>query len=229
MPAMEPFGQYCPTARAAEILGDRWAPLIVRELLSGATGFNQLYRQLPRISRSILAGRLRRLEREGILYRRIGPNGRASAYELTPAGRALQGVVDTLGEWGARWASGQPRPEERDPVLLLWWMRRRIDPALLPAHRVVVEFDFSGARNERMWLVLEPEDVSVCLNHPGFTEDLIVRADVEAMFQVWLGSTNLARAMDSGTVRIEGPPRLADAFLRWVAGVDIAGALRAAT
>jgi DNA-binding HxlR family transcriptional regulator len=226
---VDPYGEFCALTLAAEVLADRWTPLIVRELLAGHTRFNDLHRRLPRISRSILSDRLRRLEREGIVYRRIGANGRTSAYVLTPAGREAEQVVASLREWGKKWVLGEPRPQDLDPALVLWWMRRRIDRTVLPEGRVVVEFDFSGARKDRLWLVLEREDVSVCLHHPGFDEDLIVRADVETMFQVWLGRIDLEEALDSETVRIEGPPRLARAFTGWVLGSHIVDAVKTAT
>ena len=225
---MDPYGEFCALTLAAEVLADRWTPLIIRELLAGHSGFNELQRRVPRISRSVLADRLRRLEREGIVFRRLGTNGRASAYVLTPAGHEADRVIDSLREWGKRWVLGEPRPERLDPALVLWWMRRRIDRTVLPERRVVVEFDFTGARRERMWLVLERRDVSVCLHHPGFDEDLVVRADVETTFRIWLGEADLEQAVDRGTVRIEGPSWLVRAFTRWVLGSHLVQAERAA-
>ena len=112
------YGQYCPVARASEILADRWTPLIVRELLAGLRHFNDLDRGLPGISRALLDERLRRLERMGIVERHVSGEGRAVEYALTRAGRELQRVIDVLGGWGARWAFGDPRPSELDPIVL---------------------------------------------------------------------------------------------------------------
>src|SRR3954467_4531798 len=109
---MHLYGQYCPVARAAEILADRWTVLIVRELLADVNHFNELERGLPHISRTLLAERLRRLERAGVLERRGAPRGKPTEYRLTPAGRELQPVIDLFGEWGARWAFGPPRSSE---------------------------------------------------------------------------------------------------------------------
>jgi DNA-binding HxlR family transcriptional regulator len=133
-------GQYCPIARASEILADRWTPLIVRELLAGVRHFDELDRGLPGISRALLAERLRRLEQSGVVVRRAGTAGHVTEYRLTPAGEELQRVSDVVGEWGARWVFGDPRPDELDPVVLLWWMRRRVHQDRLPAPRVVIEF-----------------------------------------------------------------------------------------
>ena len=85
--------QYCPVAKATEVLGDRWTLLIVREMLGGASGFNELQRGLPGISRSVLTDRMRGLERSEIVERRAGPSGRTLEYGLTPAGRDLEPVV----------------------------------------------------------------------------------------------------------------------------------------
>ena len=114
---MHLYSQYCPVARAAEILADRWTVLIIRELLADVNHFNELERGLPHMSRTLLAERLRRLEQTGVLVRRSGPRGRRTEYRLTPAGRELQPMIDLFGEWGARWAFGPPRPNELDPII----------------------------------------------------------------------------------------------------------------
>src|SRR5258708_6246847 len=139
---MHLYGQYCPIARAAEILADRWTVLIIRELLSDINQFNELERGLPHVSRTLLTERLRRLERTGILMRRVAPRGKPTEYRLTQAGYELQKIIDVFGEWGARWAFGDPRPNELDPIVLLWWMRRRVCVEALGKRRVVIEFNF---------------------------------------------------------------------------------------
>src|SRR5574341_1264400 len=131
------YGQYCPIAKASEIFADRWTLLIMRELhFDGPHRFNELERNLPGISRSLLSGRLRRLVRAGIVDREVGPSGHPS-YQLTPAGHELFGVTEALGQWGARWAFPEPRPDELDPILLMTWVRRSIHRHLLPPKRTV--------------------------------------------------------------------------------------------
>lgn len=212
---MRPYNQYCPIARAAEILGDRWTILIVREFLNGSRHFNQLARGLPGISRTLLQRRLERLQRLGLLERHASGDARTE-YRLTPPGQELQQAVWGLGQWGARWAMTDPKPQELDPVLLLWWMHRRINLDQLPRQRTVVQFDFRGGRGRTLWLVLEPEDPSVCRDDPGFDVDLLVTADVAALYGVWLGRVTLAEAMDQRLVQIDGPPALVRAFPRWL-------------
>lgn len=178
---MGSYGQYCPIAKAAEIFADRWTPLIVREMLHGICHFNELERGLPGIPRSLLAQRLRRLEQAGVIARHVAANGRATEYHLTPAGQQLEAVVDVLGTWGAQWAFGEPVPDELDPPLLLWWMKRGVNLHLLPPHRIVVQFDVRGQRTGSYWLIMEPTEISVCLQHPGFDVDLLVTADIAAL------------------------------------------------
>ena len=221
------YGQYCPVARASEILADRWTLLIVRELLAGVDHFNALDRGLPGISRALLVERLRRLERMGVVARHSSSAGRAVEYSLTPAGRQLQVIIDALGKWGARWAFGDPRPSELDPVVLLWWMKRRVHRERLPARRVVIQFDFRGERTGSYWLVLERTDVSVCLQDPRFEIDLRVAADVDAFFRVWLGRNSLAEARRRGAVRLEGSPTMVRGFAEWFAWSPMAAAVRA--
>jgi DNA-binding HxlR family transcriptional regulator len=215
-------------ARAAEIFADRWTPLIVREMLAGASHFNQIQRGLPGISRTLLSTRLRVLEDAGVVARLVGDGPRSTEYRLTPAGDALDEVVERLGRWGSRWAFGDPRPDELDPVVLLWNMHRRIHHHRLPPGRVVVEFDFAAKRRARLWLVLKREEASVCLKPPGFDSDLLVTADLGAFYCVWLGRLPLATAIRTGKVRIEGPTHLVREFPRWLKWSPMAENVRSA-
>ncbi|CCF84746.1 winged helix-turn-helix transcriptional regulator [Nitrolancea hollandica] len=226
---MRAYGQYCPMAKAAEILADRWTLLIVRDLLCGVRRFNDLERGLPGISRALLSERLRRLERTGVLERHIVDGRRATEYQLTPAGQELQHLVDSLTVWGARWAFGEPDSAELDPVFLLWRMRGRVNRDSLPPQQIVVQFDFQGARTGTFWMVLNRHDVSVCLQHPGFDIDMLVTADIATFFQVWLGRSTLAGALRHGLVQLDGPPTLVRAFGSWWAWSEVAEVVRATT
>ena len=210
------YGQYCPIARATEILADRWTLLIVRELLDGVHQFNELDRSLPGVSRMLLVERLRRLEATGVIVRRLHP-GRRVEYQLTRAGHDLQRIIDVLGSWGARWAFGDPRPSELDPILLLWWMRRHVHRDRLPQERVVVEFDFRGGHSGTYWLVFNRSDISLCLQHPKFEVDVRVHADIAVLYRVWLGRDKFAEALARRQIRLAGPPELVRAFPRWFA------------
>lgn len=226
---MRAYGQYCPLAKAAEILGDRWTVLIVRELIMGSSRFNDIERGLPRISRSLLSERLRTLVRTGVVERRVGATARSTSYHLSPAGNELTPVIVALGEWGARWAFGAPEDDELDPVLLLWSMRGRVDHHAVPPGRTVIRFDFDAPATQPFWLVVEPGDASVCLQDPGFEVDLLVGADLPALYEVWYGRLDFGRARRNGQVRLRGPRALQRSFPTWFTLSPLAGAVRAAT
>jgi DNA-binding HxlR family transcriptional regulator len=204
------YGQYCPISRAADVLGERWSLLIVRDLLCGTTRFNELARGLPGLSRSLLAKRLRQLERAGVVERLDGE------YLLTPAGQKLRDVVFSLGAWGARWQFGEPRDDELNAELLLWWVHDRLDFSALPDRRIVIEFTFTGERR-RFWIMKDTGGASVCTHDPGFEVDVVVRADLAVLHEVWLGRRDLPSAVRDGSVELLGPPamvrRLPEVFL----------------
>src|ERR1700738_4401311 len=225
---MHLYGQYCPVARAAEILADRWTVLIVRELLADVNHFNELERCLPHMSRTLLSERLRRLEQAGVLERRGASRGKPTEYRLTVAGRELQQVIDHFGEGGARWAFGPRRPRERDPIVLLWWMRRRVARDRISRRRVVIQFDFRRAPQRSYWLLIDPTDVSVCLKQPNFDVDVIVTAEITAFYQVWLGHSSLADAIRKNLVRLDGAPADIRAFPAWFTWSPMAETVRSA-
>jgi hypothetical protein len=121
-------------------------------------------------------------------------------------------MIDVLGEWGARWAFGEPRPNELDPIILLWWMRRRVCFDQISRRRLLIQFEFGGAPRRRYWLLIEPSDASVCLRHPGFDIDVTVTGDIAAFYRVWLGRSSLFEALRTGQVRLEGTPADLRAF-----------------
>jgi DNA-binding HxlR family transcriptional regulator len=213
---MSSYGQYCPIAKAIEVLGDRWTLLIVRDLLTGANHFNELERGLPGISRGLLAARLRWLQQMGVIEKIQRVHGRRrTEYRLTQAGLDLHAVIDALLVWGATWAFEEPSPDDLDPLLLLWWMRGGVRAEKLPEQRTVVQFDFSGARSTTYWLVLHPDDVSLCLSHPGFEVDVRVSADLATFFEIWLGRVKIADALYERRVVIDAIPSLTQAFPGW--------------
>jgi DNA-binding HxlR family transcriptional regulator len=224
---MPDYGKFCPVSMGAEVLADRWTPLILRELIIGSTRFNDIARGLPGISRSLLVQRLRHLERRGVLERWPSPTGKGSEYVLTEAGRDLQTTIMALGEWSVRWLYTETRPRDVDPRTLLWWMHRLVDRDALPARRVVVEFAFTGPDAETVWVLLEQREVSVCYQHPGFDSDVVVRATTGDLSDVFNGIDTWAAALESGRVRAEGPPREVRALARWFRPSPFAPAMAA--
>lgn len=213
---MSKYGQYCPVAKSLEILGDRWTLLIVRDMLTGTTHFNDLERGLPGISRALLASRLKLLQRAGIIEKRLVSGGRSTtSYQLSPAGQQLLPVITSLWTWGESWAFGDPTPEELNPVLLMWWLRSRAERDLLPAKRIVAQFDFHGAAEVSFWLILKRDDVTLCLTDPGYDINLLVTADLATLFRVWGGRIQYREALACQGIAVAGVPALVRAFPRW--------------
>lgn len=224
---MKDYGQFCPVVMGSEVLADRWTPLILREMVLGSTRFNDIERGLPGISRSLLAQRLKHLERKEVLERRPAAGGRGSEYHLTEAGVDLGSVVMALGEWAVRWKLTEPEPEEVDPRTLAWWMHLRVDHDRLPDERVVIEFAFTAPERLQVWIVLDRGDPSVCTVHPGFDSDLVVRTASIPLARVFNGLTTLGRAVDAGDIELLGAPRLVDGFGRWFLWSPFSPAVRA--
>ena len=155
---MRTYGQYCPIARAAEILAERWTPIILRNMLLGATTFGEIAEGAPGISRTLLAYRLRELEDAGVIERTGAPRARDSRYGLTKAGRDLNAVMLAMGTWGERWMEMTPR--HTDPgVVLDSWRRWYLALERLPDRRVVTRFDFPDQpkKIEQLWMIFDGE------------------------------------------------------------------------
>ena len=213
---MSKYGQFCPVAKALEILGDRWTLLIVRDMLYGTRHFNDLERGLPGISRGLLAARLKQLQQAGIIKKQVNGSGRQTTeYQLTLAGWELLDVITSLRAWGEAWAFGDPIPEELNPVLLMWQMRNGVDVGQLPEYRVVVQFDFQGAAVVTFWLILAKEDVTLCLTDPGYEINVLVTADLASFFKLWGRRINYQEALSEYEIRVEGIPGLIRAFPHW--------------
>lgn len=213
---MRSYGQYCPIARASEVLAERWTPIIVRNLLLGCTTFSEVADGAPGISRTLLSTRLRQLERTGVVRSVPKPSGRGSTYHLTEAGRDLWDVMIAIGTWGRRWF--ELAPEHVDPGVVLWsWCRWHLVRDRLPERRVVVHFVFPDQPKpkRRLWLVVDGEVSEVCRTRPGFDEDLVVQAESKALAEWHLGDIEWTEALESGRIRIEGPPRLARMLPTW--------------
>jgi DNA-binding HxlR family transcriptional regulator len=212
---MATYDEYCPIAVGVEFFGDRWTPLILRELVVGSHRFNEIHRGIPKISRTLLSQRLRGLVDRGLVERVDDDYG--IEYHLTEAGEALQPIIWALGHWAARWAFGDPEKEQLDIAWLVWRMRQNLDPARLPAHRTTIEFRATGHNSGRAWLVADKGGSTACAVDPGYEVDLVVQGDNRAMHSWFAGRTELRDEIESGQIRFNGPQKLARAFPTWFA------------
>jgi DNA-binding HxlR family transcriptional regulator len=216
------YGQYCPIARASDLLAERWSIVILRNILIGCRTFNEIADGAPGLSRGLLSKRLRDLERAGVVEIRPKPAGRGSTYEPTEAGLELSEVMSALHRWGSRWAD--LTPEHAHPGVVLWgWATCHLDRDRLPRRRVLVRFDYptlSGPGSQG-WLLIEHGDAEICEKYPGGEEELVVVVHDPVAFARWdLGELRWGEALRRGAIEVKGSPALARALPTWTRRVD---------
>lgn len=221
------YSQFCPVAMAAEVLCTRWTMVLIRELVAGSTRFNDLRRGVPRMSPTLLSKRLAELEDAGVL-RRVSIEGEPAhlGYQLTEAGRDLEPVVDAIGKWGQKWVEAEPSLGNLDPGLLMWDMRRNLDPKPMPDSRTVIAFDYLDQPAERRhwWLIVEPgAEVDLCSIDPGFQVDLHVETDLKCMTAIWMGLTTVRKEVSNDNMFLDGDDSLAHTMQEWLGLSPFAG------
>ena len=202
------YGQYCGLSRAVEVVAERWALLIIRDLLVGPRRFTDLNRGLPRIPTNILAARLKELEDAGVVRRRIVPRPAGSiVYELTEYGSELKDVVLALGRWGAR-TLGNPRPGEIITVdSMIMALRTTFQPEAARGVRAAYEL-----RLGEIVIHARVDDGTVAVGAgelPG--ADLIIEAGL-ALREVLAGEISPTDALENGSIRVQGDPALLSQF-----------------
>jgi DNA-binding HxlR family transcriptional regulator len=214
------YNQFCPVAMAAEIIGTRWTLVLLRELVAGSTRFNDLRRGVPRMSPALLSKRLKDLEAAGVVGRsKVAGEVGVFEYRLTKSGRDLGAVVEAVGVWGHRWIETESSLDNLDPNLLMWDMRRNIDPRPMPARRSVIQVIYSDlpTSKKNWWLIVTPGDgVDLCSVDPGFDVDLYISTDVRTMTQVWMGYITLAQAKKDGRLTTTGDRQLETSMKNWL-------------
>jgi DNA-binding HxlR family transcriptional regulator len=207
--------EYCPIAAGVDVLGDRWTPLVIRELAVGASGFNEIHRGIPRASRTLLAQRLRELERRGLVTHEASRRGRPGTYSLTASGEALTPVVWAMGHWAAEWVFADPREEQCDGLSLIWRTHQAAIASKLPLTRTVVHVVLTGAGGAQGWLDIDRPGITVCKDDQGLPVDLALEADTAQMHRWLLGRVPFRDLVVNGDARFLGPTRLAKAFPTW--------------
>lgn len=214
------YNQFCPVAMAAEILCSRWTLILLREFIVGSTRFNELRRGVPRMSPALLSKRLKDLETAGILSRAHVPGEPDMFdYHLTEAGRDLKPIIEAVGVWGQRWIETEASLKNLDLNLLMWDMRRNINPTPLPRRRSVIQVIFSDLREAQRnwWLIVKPDrETDLCSVDPGFDVDLYLATDLRTMTEIWMGYATIAQAKDGGKLIITGNRQLESDLGTWL-------------
>lgn len=209
------YGQFCPVAKAMELLDERWTFLVVRELMNGSRHFNDLRRGLPRMSPALLSKRLRTLERAGVVER--WEEGNRVSYQLSRAGKELEPIVEALGSWGIRWVP-EIGDEDLDPHLLMWDIHRNIAVGALPEGRTVLQFEFTDVppTSSQWWIVVSAQGIDVCDEDPGFDVRVAVETGLRTLTLVWRGDLTWAAALRSGKLELHGASPARRALPGWL-------------
>jgi DNA-binding HxlR family transcriptional regulator len=211
------YGQFCPIAKATEILGERWSVLIIRELLMGGRRFSELQRGLGNISPALLTARLKSFEAEGLIVRRRTSGQRGYEYLPTPACEALKPVIISVGEWGLCWARDRLTQDDFDIEFLMYYLERSVDPQQLPGDRTVIQFKFRDLTEQTdWWLLIDGDEVDVCITPPGRDVDVYFTTTVRTMHDVWMGDRSYRDAMTAGDLVVEGETALTKRISTWL-------------
>ncbi len=214
------YYQFCPIAKACELIEPRWTLLLLSEMWSGSTHFNEIRRGVPGMSPTLMSKRLKQMEENGLVTRSINHGTGEITYRTTGLADELAPIVRELGLWAHRNIDSDVTLENLDARLLMWNMRRKIDPAALPRRRrSVIEFSYPELpRDERhYWLINKPgEPIDLCLIDPGYEVDLYITADLKAMTSAWMGLSGLKAEIARGSISMIGDTGIASNIEAWM-------------
>ncbi len=202
------YGQYCGLARAAEVIGEPWALLIIRDLIVAPKGFAELHEGLPGIHMSILSARLEELERAGVIRRQVPSSGDPVAFELTEYGSELEDIVLRLGRWGAKTLGGPRRDETVTPDSMVMALRTMFRPEMANNVRIGYQLNLG-----QITIHAKVDDGTVEVGKGTMPDaDLVMEAG-PVLKALVAGEMSPREALESGGVRLSGDPRLLDWFV----------------
>lgn len=211
------YGQFCPIAKATEIIGEKWTVLIIRELLMGGSRFNELQRGLSQISPTILSRRLESLSEHGLVLKKKIPGQKGFEYFPTESCQELLPIIRTLGDWGMRWARSNLTEKDYDVELLMMYLKRSIVPEKLIGKQTVVRFKFTDIEQyQDWWLVVTGEDIDLCVNDPGNDVDVYFTTTVKTMIDIWMGDNTYKKACREGSLKLVGDTTLTRNITSWM-------------
>lgn len=211
------YNQFCPLSMAAEIVCTRWTPLILREFILGSTRFNDIRRGVPKMSPALLSKRLKELEAAGVIATADTPSG-GTEYRLTPMGADLEPLIVGLGMWGHRWIESRLTLRNLDPSLLMWDMRRHLNPQPLPPRRCTIQFLYPelAEADRNWWLVVDDGGVDLCSIDPGYDVDILISGSLRSMTAVWMGMVQIGDEVAAGRLSVDGDGALARSLNDWL-------------
>lgn len=210
-------GSMCPSIKAAEIIGDKWTLLILRELFFGSSRYADFQRALPRISPTILSKRLKQLEQNGLVIRKRSPGAKGGEYRLTKCGRDLAPIVDNLARWGLRWARDQLCDVDLDAGSFMWDFHRTLNTRELPDGETVFCVILNDQPNyKKWWLVAGDGVVDLCNEDPGRDVDVYLTSTLLELATVWRGDKAIKAALVDKSVMLTGAAHLMKYPDRWM-------------
>lgn len=209
-------GSLCPAAKAADMIGDRWTLLLMRELFMGANRYNQFQRALPRISPTVLSKRLKQMEEDGLIIKKSIAGEKATEYRLTKCGRELAPLVNYMSKWGLRWARRRMNQEDLDVGTFMWDFHRSLNTSELPDGETVFSVSFTGLNaHSKWWLVANENVVDLCSDDPGKDVDLYISTTLPALAEIWMGDTDVHAAIKSDDLLLTGATYLVKSASDW--------------
>lgn len=206
---------HCPATKAADILGDKWVLLILRAMILGARRYSDFTGAIPRISPSVLSGRLKQLVEQGLIVRR-GEAGSQATYRLAPSGREAEPIIIFLAEWGLKWAQRHTSVDQLDVGGTMWDLHRTIVISELPEGETVFSFKFSDlSKHDRWWIIASRNSVDLCDADPGHAVDLYLNGPIETVIDVWMGERELDEVLRGEEIMLTGERLLTDTAKLW--------------
>lgn len=190
--------------------------LIIRELLLGSNRFSHLQKGLPRISPTVLNTRLKELESNSVIVKRKLKNQKGHEYQLTPAGKELSTVIESLVVWGMRWARDEMEEDDLDISFLMFDIQRNIVIEELPGGENVLCFQYEDLDEfGRWWLICNDKEIDLCYENPGKDVDIYVTANSRDMVDIWMGDLALNEAINKERIKVMGDSLICKQFKKW--------------
>lgn len=213
---MNDSGSLCPTIKASETIGDKWTLLILRELMFGSTRYNQFQRAVPRISPTVLSGRLKQMEANGLLIHKKTAGQKGGEYRLTSSGMELAPIMDSLARWGLRWARDQLCDIDLDVGSFMWDFHRTLQVSQLPDGKTVLCVIFSELTEaQKWWLIADRESVDLCNEDPGHDVDVYISGTLDGLAGIWMGDADLAGQIKTKKLMLTGERQIVSSAERW--------------